>query len=119
MADYGSIQGYYKVLDAAELPENVVGDVIRLEKGLGDLWSMFGYLKPCDSTGQDIEPGRQMVVLVGQESNGELVTATGEKLINPGKLPDGTFDPDSEKSPAASKSDPSKISYKGKKTEEV
>jgi hypothetical protein len=113
-----SIQAYYKVLDATELPENTEGDVIRLEKGLGDTWTMFGYLQPCDSTGQAIEPGKQMVVLVANESNGDLVDATGKRLIDSGKLPDGTFDPDSGKSAKAD--DPSKINYKGKsKAEEV
>jgi hypothetical protein len=111
-----SLQAYYKVLDASELPENTEGDVIRLEKGLGDTWTMFGYLKPCDSTGQEIEPGQQMVVLVAKESSGELVDATGKRLINSGKLPDGTFDPDSGKQPKAD--DPSKISHKNKAKKE-
>jgi hypothetical protein len=111
-----SLQAYYKVVDASELPDNTEGDVIRLEKGFGDLWVMFGYLVPCDSTGQAIEPGKQMVVLVAKESNGELVDATGKRLIDSGKLPDGTFDPDSGKQPKAD--DPSKISHKHKPKKE-
>jgi hypothetical protein len=88
-----SVQSYYKILDNTELPDHAVGDVFRCEKGFGDNWSMLGYFTPCDSTGQLVEPGKQLLIDVQPEHNGELVTVGGEKLASTGKLPDGTIDP--------------------------
>jgi hypothetical protein len=88
-----SVQSYYKILDNTELPDRAIGDVFQCEKGFGDNWVMLGYFTPCDSTGQEVEPGQQLLIDVQPEHNGELVTVGGEKLANTGKLPDGTIDP--------------------------
>jgi hypothetical protein len=88
-----SVQSYYKVLDNSELPDHAIGDVFQCEKGFGDNWAMLGYLCPCDSKGDEVEPGKQLLIRVETEFNRELVTVGGEKLTATGKLPDGTLDP--------------------------
>jgi hypothetical protein len=82
---------YYQVLDAScGLP---LGSHHALMADMGDQWVMFGLVAHCDSSGNLIEPGKQLLFAIGQEYNGDTVRARGkDEEHRVTSLPNGEID---------------------------
>jgi hypothetical protein len=82
---------YYKVVD--ERCGFPLGSVQALMADMGDQWVMFGLLDHCDSSGNLIEPGKQLLFAVGQEYNGDTVRVLGkDEEHRVTSLPNGEID---------------------------
>lgn len=67
---------YYKVVEAGFIPDKGVGEVCLLDKGTGDLWVVYGLLVRCDSSGNEVEEGKHLIVGVEQKASTLEVEAT-------------------------------------------
>jgi hypothetical protein len=88
---------YYRIAhDSTGFP---VGSVQALFADMGDQWVMFGIADHCDSSGDLIEPGQQLLFAIGQEHNGETVQVLGKaEMHRVTSLPNGEIDINSEQS---------------------
>jgi hypothetical protein len=73
------------------------GEVVTLLAEFGNQWCFFGLCTPCDSKGDAIDPSKQILIPVGQESTGEVVIIGKEKEAV-AVIPDGSIDLNSQSS---------------------
>jgi hypothetical protein len=89
--DQIATHAYYKITNAATGLE--VGSVHALMADMGDQWVMFGIADHCDSSGNLIELGKQLLFAIGQEYSGDAVRVLGkDEEHRVTSLPNGEID---------------------------